>query len=257
MHNKGLSNQYQTPNFTSMNENQLTEQIFLELQALTDPKKAEFLPKFFKVGLGQYGEGDVFMGVTVPQQRKIAAKYWKEVSMEALTQLIHSQYHEARLTALFMLVEKFEKAKNETDKQDWMEFYLKHRSGVNSWDLVDSSAPKILGAWFFDKERSLLYDFATSGNLWEKRMAMISTFYFIRKMDFEDTFKIAEILLRDSHDLIHKVVGWMIREVGNRNKDIAFSFLKKHYKTMPRTMLRYAIEKYDPAEREAFLKGAI
>ncbi|ERM82530.1 hypothetical protein P872_05760 [Rhodonellum psychrophilum GCM71 = DSM 17998] len=240
-----------------MNENHLTEQILLDLQALADPKKAEFLPKFFKVGPGQYGEGDLFMGVTVPHQRKIATKYWKEISKEALSQLLHSPYHEARLTALFVLVKKFEKAKSDTEKQDWMEFYLKHRSGVNSWDLVDSSAPKILGEWLFDKNRSLLFDFATTGTLWEKRMAMISTLYFIRKMDFEDTFKIAEILLRDSHDLIHKVIGWMIREVGNRDMDIAFAFLKKHYKIMPRTMLRYAIEKNDPDVREAFLKGAI
>lgn len=138
-----------------------------------------------------------------------------------------------------------------------MECYLENKSGVNNWDLVDSSAPKILGSWFFDKNRGLLVDFAKSGDLWEKRMAMVSTLFFIRQIDFRDTFIIAEILLHDPHDLIQKVVGWMIREVVNRDKEVAFQFLKKHYKIMPRTMLRYAIEKFDPATREGFLKGTI
>lgn len=236
---------------------QINQQIIAELQAMADPENAEFLPRFFKAGPGEYGEGDVFIGVKVPLQRKIASKYWSIVTKESLSKLIQSPYHEARLTALLTLVQKFETAKSDSERKHWVEFYLANRSCINNWDLVDSSAPKILGAWLFDKNREILVDFAKSGKLWEKRMAMISTLFFIRKMDFGDTFKIAEILLHDSHDLIQKVVGWMIREVGKRDKGLALVFLNKHYSTMPRTMLRYAIEKFDPATREGFLKGTI
>jgi 3-methyladenine DNA glycosylase AlkD len=229
------------------------QQIIKELHEVADPIKAEFFPKFFKTGKGEYGEGDQFLGVKVPDQRKVAKKFWRDIEAKDLEVLITSPFHEVRLTSIFMLVSKFEKATTPGEKKKWVDFYLDNREHVNNWDLVDSSALQILGAWLFDKDRSLLYDLAKSGKLWDQRIAMISTFYFIRKKDFEDTLKIAEILLNHPHDLIHKAVGWMIREVGNRDYEVAFGFLKKHYEKMPRTMLRYAIEKFDPKVREMFL----
>ena len=234
-------------------ENSLSEQIISDLKSHSDKEKALFLPRFFKTGKGEYGEGDQFLGVTVPDQRKIAKKYWKDMEGRGLEVLITSPFHEVRLTTLFMLVRKYEKSKTPIEKKQWVDFYLKNKQYVNNWDLVDSSAHLILGAWLFDKDRSLLYNLAESGKLWDQRIAIISTYYFIRKRDFEDTLKIAEILLNHPHDLIHKAVGWMLREVGNRDYDTEFDFLEKHYKNMPRTMLRYAIEKFDPKVREMFL----
>jgi 3-methyladenine DNA glycosylase AlkD len=231
----------------------ITEQVFKDLDLMSNPEKVLFLPKFFKTGKGEYGEGDQFLGIKVPDQRKVAKKYWKDIEAKDLGVLITSPFHEVRLTAIFMLVSKFEKATSHEEKKEWVDFYLDNRNHVNNWDLVDSSAHLILGAWLFDKDKSLLYDLAKSGKLWEQRIAMISTYYFIRKRDFGDTLKIAEILLNHPHDLIHKAVGWMIREVGNRDYQTAFGFLETHYKKMPRTMLRYAIEKFDPKVREMLL----
>lgn len=233
--------------------NSLSENIIKELRILSNPKKALFFPKFFKTGKGDYGEGDQFLGVKVPEQRKIAKKYWKETEQKDLETLISSPYHEVRLTSLFILVSKYEKSKTVLEKKQWVDFYLSNRKYVNNWDLVDSSAPKILGSWLYDKDRALLYDLVNSGNLWDQRIAIMSTFYFIRKGDFEDTLKISEILLSHKHDLIHKAVGWMLREVGKRDYDTEFDFLEKHHKNMPRTMLRYAIEKFDPEAREMFM----
>jgi 3-methyladenine DNA glycosylase AlkD len=233
---------------------EIADQIRNELQQRAIPEKAAFLPGFFKTGKGQYGEGDLFLGVIVPDQRKIATRYWKLITISELTELIQSPYHEVRLTSIFMLVAKFQKTKNQEEKKIWADFYLKNRSWINNWDLVDSSAHLILGEYLFYKNRSLLYDLAKSGKLWDQRIAIISTFYFIRKKDFADTLKIAEILLHHPHDLIHKAVGWMIREVGNRDFDTAKQFLLTHYQTMPRTMLRYAIEKFDPEAKAFFMK---
>jgi 3-methyladenine DNA glycosylase AlkD len=228
--------------------------IIESLKTLANPEKAIFLPKFFKTGPGQYGEGDKFLGVIVPEQRQVAKHNWKFVNMEDLEMLIQNPFHEVRLTAIFMLVEKYQKSKTQSDKELYVEFYLKQRTFVNNWDLVDSSAHLILGDYLFDKDRSILYDLAKSGILWDQRIAIMSTFYFIRKKDFSDTLKISEILLHHPHDLIHKAVGWMIREVGNRDFDTANQFLLKHYQSMPRTMLRYAIEKFDVDTKAFFMK---
>lgn len=232
----------------------IRDQIEDALRQKAIPEKAAFFPRFFKTGKGEYGEGDQFLGVTVPEQRRIAIEYWKAVTIDELGELIQSPYHEVRLTSIFILVAKFQKAKKQDEKKIWADFYLKHRSWVNNWDLVDSSAHLILGDYLLDKDRSLLFDLAKSGILWDQRIAIMSTFYFIRKKDFSDTLKVAEILLHHPHDLIHKAVGWMIREVGNRDFETANQFLLKHYQTMPRTMLRYAIEKFDPETKEFFMK---
>ena len=231
--------------------------VIKSLRELADPEKAAFLPKFFKTGPGEYGEGDKFLGVTVPIQRKVAKSYWRNIGKEELKILLSSEYHEVRMTGLFMLISKFEKAKESDEKSKWVDFYLQNRQGVNNWDLVDSSAPLILGAWLWDKDRSLLYSFAESGNLWDQRISILSTFFFIRKNDFEETLKLSEILLDHPHDLIHKAVGWMLREIGNRDYELEFQFLRQHYTNMPRTMLRYAIEKFEAETRELFLKGNI
>ena len=241
-------------NHIQMNpENNLPEKIISELKSVSDKEKALFLPHFFKTGKGEYGEGDQFLGIQVPQQRKIAKKFLPAIDEKDLKTLIASPFHEVRLTALFILVGKFEKSKSTEEKRFWVDFYLNNRSFVNNWDLVDSSAHQILGSWLYDKDRTPLYELANSNNLWDQRIAIISTYYFIRKNDFEDTLKIAEILLFHPHDLIHKAVGWMLREVGKRDYETEYGFLEKHYKKMPRTMLRYAIEKFEPRVREMFL----
>lgn len=232
----------------------IKDQIEETLRQKALPEKAAFLQGFFKTEKGEYGEGDLFLGVIVPDQRKIAKQYWKSITWEELRELIQSPYHEMRLTAIFILVSKFQKTKNHEEKKIWADFYLKNRAWVNNWDLVDSSAHLILGDYFFYKERSILYELAKSGILWDQRIALMSTFYFIRKRDFSDTLKIAEILLHHPHDLIHKAVGWMIREIGNRDFETANQFLMKHYQIMPRTMLRYAIEKFDLKTKEFFMK---
>jgi 3-methyladenine DNA glycosylase AlkD len=230
------------------------EQIMEELKQRAIPEKATFFPRFFKTGKGEYGEGDQFLGVIVPDQRKIAKKYWKALTVQELQSLIQSPYHEVRLTSIFILVIKYQKAIEEADKESWVDFYLRNRSWVNNWDLVDSSAHLILGDFLFFKDRKILFDLAKSGKLWDQRIAIMSTFGFIKRNDFVDTLKIAEILLHHPHDLIHKAVGWMIREVGNRDYETAHQFLVQHYKTMPRTMLRYAIEKFKPEAKGFFMK---
>ena len=231
----------------------IVESIKKELKENADSEKAEFLPIFFKAIPGGYGEGDQFLGVKVPIQRKIAKKYFKNISLNELTSLIRSPFHEHRLTALFILVNKFESEKDELGRENIVDYYLNNIDCVNNWDLVDSSAYKILGVYLFEKNRDMLYELASSDNLWEQRIAIISTRYFIRKEDFNETLNIAEILLQHEHDLIHKAVGWMLREVGKKNFDIEFNFLIKNYKKMPRTMLRYAIEKFEPELRNRFV----
>lgn len=223
----------------------VSEKIMQELQVLKDPEKAIFHQRFFKTGVGEYGEGDQFIGVKVPELRKISKKYWKDINETGLKKLLDSPFHEIRLTGIFILVQKFEKSKNEKEKEAWVDFYLDNKSAVNNWDLVDSSAPRILGVWLHDKPKDLLYDLANSGKLWDQRIAMLSTFYFIRKNQFEDAFSIAKILIQHPEDLIQKAVGWMIREIANRDLKAGVEFLELHWRKMPRTMLRYSIEKFD------------
>jgi len=220
-----------------------------------NPAQAINLQRFFKTGKGDYGEADIFYGIKVPVQRGIA-KLFKDLSLIDLKELINSKVHEERLIAAFILIDQF-KGGDHKKKKVIYDFYLKNRKGINNWDLVDLSAPKIVGAYLIDKEKDLLYKFARSEDLWEKRISIISTQAFIREHYFEDTLKISEILLNDKHDLIHKAVGWMLREVGNRDLKTEEEFLQKHYKTMPRTMLRYAIEKFPEIKRKSYLEGKI
>jgi len=226
-----------------------------EIKKQANPKQAVILQRFFKTGKGEYGEGDIFYGIKVPVQRTIAKRF-KDLAFEDLKVLISAKVHEERLVAAFIVVDQYKRS-DEKKKKIVFDFYLKNRKGINNWDLVDLSAPKIVGAYLIDKEKDLLYKFAVSKDLWEKRIAIISTQTFIREHFFEDTLNISEILLQDKHDLIHKAVGWMLREVGNRDLETEEEFLKKHYKTMPRTMLRYAIEKFPEQKRIAYLKGKI
>ena len=220
-----------------------------------NPSQAINLQRFFKTGKGEYGEGDIFYGIKVPVQR-IIAKQFRDLSLDDLKSLILSKVHEERLIAAFILVDQYKRG-DEKKKKNIFDFYIKNRKGINNWDLVDLSAPKIVGAHLIDKEKFLLYKFAYSKDLWEKRISIISTQTFIREHYFEDTLKISEILLHDKHDLIHKAVGWMLREIGNRDMETEEEFLQKHYKKMPRTMLRYAIEKFPETKRKNYLKGRI
>ncbi|MBI2598287.1 MAG: DNA alkylation repair protein [Candidatus Diapherotrites archaeon] len=224
-----------------------------ELKFLSKPAKAKILQHFFKTGRGEYGEGDIFIGVTVPQTRAIAKKHASAPIIE-LEELLESKVHEERLAALLILVEKFKKA-GEKEKKEILEYYLQNTKFVNNWDLVDLTADKIVGEYLLEKNKRILHKFARSNSLWKKRIAIIATFAFIKKNSFEETFKIAEQLLEDRNDLIHKAVGWMLREIGKRNLEAEEAFLKKHYKKMPRTMLRYSIEKFSEKKRQAYLKA--
>ena len=240
-----------------MSQSKLPQEILQCLAYLADPVKAQFLQGYFKTGKGAYGEGDVFLGIKVPEQRKIADQFWKETTLNHLTELIRSEYHEVRLTAVFILVKQYGKAKTEIEKEQIVNFYLDQRAYINNWDLVDSSAHKILGPWLENKDRKLLYQLADSNTIWDQRIAVITTFYFIAQNDFEDALKLAKILLQHPHDIIQKAVGWMLREIGKRDYELEFQFLRQHYTNMPRTMLRYAIEKFEPETRELFLKEKI
>ena len=233
------------------------EAIKNDLHSYIEFEKAAHLPKFFKAYPGGYGEGDLFLGVTVPNQRKVASKYSKIITMDELEELFSSKYHEHRLTAIFMLVLKYEKAKTGQVEKQLVDFYLSNLTAVNNWDLVDASAYKILGSYLYDKDKGLLYEFAVSDNLWKQRVSIITTYYFIKRDDYRYTFELADLLIDHEHDLIHKAVGWMLREVGNRNFEEEFNFLVPRYKQMPRAMLRYAIEKFEPQMRKEFLAGTI
>lgn len=227
----------------------LIEQLRKDLHALADPDKAKILQSFFKTGPGQYGQGDVFLGVTVLKSRQLAKKY-AGVSLDEVKDLLYSKIHEERLIGLLILVERYE-----DDPRGVARFYLKNLRQVNNWDLVDLTAPKILGPFLEKSDRSLLYDLARSKVLWKRRVAIIATFHFIRAGDFSDALKISEILLCDEHDLMHKAVGWMLREIGKRDIKTEDAFLKMHHKKMPRTMLRYAIERFSGQKRRAYLEG--
>jgi 3-methyladenine DNA glycosylase AlkD len=231
------------------------EQVRNELLKFADQKKADYLPKFFSAVPGGYGEGDLFMGVSVPNQRKVANKYGETVTLDELEKLLQDPVHECRLTAIFMMVLKFEKTGDDSVKEEVVQLYLDNLKYINNWDLVDSSAYKLLGPYLEHRDRKMLYELADSPDLWKNRIAIISTLHFIRNHDFDDTLKIAERLLDHPHDLIHKAVGWMLREVGNRDRETELVFLNSHYRQMPRTMLRYAIEKFEPELRQKFLKA--
>jgi len=222
-----------------------------ELKSKANSEKAKILSGFFKTGKGEYGEGDVFLGVVVPELRKIAKKYSGIDSME-VGELLNSKIHEERLCALFILIGHYKKADLE-QREKIVRFYLANTKNINNWDLVDLSAPNILGDYLLDKDRVVLYRLVKSENLWERRIAVLLTFTFIREGQFKDSLRIFAILLKDKHDLIHKAVGWMLREIGKRDVNVLRAFLNKHYKEMPRTMLRYAIEKLDEKERKGFL----
>jgi len=231
------------------------KQIITALQTIGNPKKAEHSYRFFKAFPGGYGEGDKFLGIKVPELRAKAKEY-KNLPLPEVGKLLRSEWHEARLLALFILVGQFKRKKPDL-KAEIYQLYLDHLPYVNNWDLVDSSAHYIMGVYLLDKDRKILYDLAHSAKLWERRIGIMSTFHFIRQRQFDDTLAISVILLHDTEDLIHKAVGWMLREIGNRDGIIERDFLKSHYQTMPRTMLRYAIEKFPAAERQVYLKGTI
>jgi len=231
------------------------KEIQKRLKDLGSKEKAKKHQKFFKTGPGEYGEGDIFVGVTVPELRKLANEY-RTIPLKEVKLLLRSPIHEERLLSLFLLIHRYSKG-DELEKKKIYELYLNNTKFINNWDLVDSSAGHIVGAFLFDKSKQPLYDLVNSENLWERRISIISTFYFIKRNQFSDALKISKILLSDKEDFIHKAVGWMLREVGKRDMSVEENFLKKHYKNMSRTMLRYAIEKFPESKRQRYLKGKI
>lgn len=226
--------------------------ILSELLSMANPEKGTFLQRFFKTGPGQYAEGDVFLGLVVPLTRSIA-KANKQTQLSELQLLMESEYHEARLCALLIVVEKFKKA-SEAEREELYTFYLKNARRINNWDLVDVTCPHVVGLYLLDKDRSRLYELAESDNLWEQRIAMVSTVTFIRNREFSDTLALAERLMTHKHDLMHKAVGWMLREVGKKDRNTLTGFLEQYATKLSRTSLRYAIEHYPEDQRQYFLK---
>lgn len=221
------------------------------LKAFANPQKALVLQRFFKTAPGQYGAGDIFLGITVPVQRAVAKQY-RDLPLSEVQKLLKSKTHEHRFTALEILVMQYDKG-NELAKKKVFNFYVQNTRYINNWDLVDTSVEYIIGPQLRDKPKTLLYKWAKSKNLWERRMAIVATFDFIRHEQFSDTLAISKLLLTDTHDLIHKASGWMLREVGKRDKQVLIRFLNDNTPTMPRTMLRYAIERLSPKERAHYL----
>ena len=233
----------------------MSNKLYEGIIAKADPTQVEGLSRFFKTGKGQYGEGDRFLGIKVPVTRDVVKQCRNAVSFSDLEECIGSEYHELRLAALLALVEIFSHARKDKQlQQRCVDFYLSHTDRMNNWDLVDLSCYPLLGVWLLDKDRSMLYDLARNGRtIWEQRIGMVSTMTFIRHGELADTFAIADILLHHEHDLIQKAVGWLLREAGKRDKAALVSFLGPRYKFMPRTMLRYAIEKFSEQERQSYL----
>ena len=225
--------------------------VITDLRKLGTPEKAKSSAWFFKTDPGQYGHGDVFIGVTVPEQRRVVAKY-TDLSLREVVVLLKSEIHECRLTGLLILTHQFTRA-DEREQERIVKVYLRYRAHVNNWDLVDLSAPNILGTYLLTYDRTILYTFARSKKLWERRIAIVATFAFIRAGEYDDTLRIAKLLLADTHDLIHKAVGWMLREVGKRSVSTEEQFLEAHAAYMPRTMLRYAIERFPEPKRKRYL----
>lgn len=225
------------------------------LHAVAEPDRVPVYQRFFKTGKGEYGEGDIFIGVRVPATRLLVKKF-RGVPLHEVEALLQSTIHEERVLAVLLLVDAFAKGDDNT-RSDIYAMYLANTAYINNWDIVDASAHYIVGRYLVDKSRKPLYELARSRSLWERRIAMIATFYFIRQKDFAETLAIAELLLHDKEDLMHKAVGWMLREVGNRNRAVEEEFLVQHYQTMPRTMLRYAIEKFPEELRQQYLLGMV
>jgi 3-methyladenine DNA glycosylase AlkD len=236
------------------NNNGTKMELIEELKKVSNSKRKKANEWFFKTNPGDYGEGDKFIGVSMPNIR-LTIKEFNDLSLERIQEYLASEIHEVRMASLLILVHNYQS--NPSSRELIVNFYLNNSKYINNWDLVDSTAHKILGHYLFDKPKDIIYKLSHSQDLWERRISIISTFYFISKNKFSDSLKIAENLLHDSHDLIHKAVGWMLREIGNRDLQTEEDFLKKHYKTMPRTMLRYAIEKFPEEKRQAYLKGKI
>jgi len=231
------------------------QEIHKHLQKLANPDKAKILQGFFKTGPGEYGEGDRFLGLVVPVIRKLAKQY-QDTPIGEVKKLLASVIHEERLLALLMLVQRYEKGDDGLKKIIYG-LYLESTEYINNWDLVDLSAEKIVGPYLRDRARRPLYRLAKSKSLWERRIAIISTFHYIKDHDYRDTLAVAGLLLDDAEDLIHKAVGWMLREVGKRDMGVEERFLRAHYRSMPRTMLRYAIERFPESKRKKYLNGKI
>jgi 3-methyladenine DNA glycosylase AlkD len=234
----------------------ITNAIQKELRKLADPLTAKKNTYFFKTNKGEYGHGDIFLGIKVPVLR-IIAKENISLSILDTKQLVRSKYHEERLLGLLILVNKYKKAATDAEKEKIYQVYITHFKYINNWDLVDVTCPHIVGIHLMNKDRAILYTWAKSEDLWIKRIAMITNWWFVRKGDLSEVFKISKILLTDEHDLIHKAVGWMLREAGKKDMNSLESFLKIHYEKMPRTMLRYAIEKFPERKRQSYLKGKV
>ena len=233
-----------------------TKEIINEINTYRDESKAAFLPRFFKTGKGEYGEGDQFIGVVVPNLRVVAKKHF-DADFDTLRELLASPYHEYRLTALLALTYRYAKLKDHASRETCVNFYVSQVDAINNWDLVDLSCYKILGHWLFDKDKQLLYDWAKENHLWKQRIAMISCMHFVKQGEFKDALAIADLLQHHPHDLIHKAVGWILREIGKENEQLLVDYLTPRYKEMPRTMLRYAIERFEEGKRKAFLHSKV
>jgi 3-methyladenine DNA glycosylase AlkD len=236
----------------------MISEIKKELHSYINKDKVNDYKRFFKTQKGEYGYGDEFLGIKVPDNRTVIKKFYKNITLEQTEKFITSKYHEERLFGLLTLVYKYKQNKiTPSEKTKIFIFFIQHIDFINNWDLVDTTVPHIIGNYLFDKNKAPLYQFANSQNLWKKRIAIVSTFEFIKNNHFEDTIKIADILLNDKEDLIQKAVGWMLREIGKRDTQVLEDFLKPRYKNMPRTSLRYSIEKFNKETRNRYLKGEV
>ncbi len=233
----------------------MLNELIKDLQKLADKEKAQIYSKFFKTGRGEYGEGDIFIGLTVPQQRAIAKKYMN-LSLPKIKQILRSRVHEHRFTGLVILTEKYKKG-TEQDRANIFDFYLNSTKYINNWDLVDVTCSRIVGDFLLNKDKKILYNLAKSKNLWERRIAIVSTLNFVSNGEINDALALSEILLLDKHDLIHKAVGWVLREVGKKDEKALLKFIEQHYKDIPRTTLRYAIEKFPEEKRKKILGGEL
>jgi 3-methyladenine DNA glycosylase AlkD len=233
----------------------IIETIERELKELASEERALSALRYFKTGEGQYGAGDKFIGVSVPNVRKVVNRHFNNIALPDVEKLLQNPIHEYRLAALLIMVAQYKKAKTDDAQKAIVDVFLANHQYINNWDLVDTSAPAILGAYLFNKPKNLLFDLAKSTDLWQQRTAIIATQYFIRKGRFDETIAIAKILLHHTHDLIHKAVGWMLREVAEKDFETTYQFIKSNYKNIPRTALRYAIEKFDPELRQQIMKG--
>lgn len=224
-----------------------------ELKAISNMQKAKEMSRYFKTGYGEYAQGDIFLGIDAEAVRNITKKYFKTINLSQTALLLQSKYHEVRRTGIEILVYKMNREKDEHKRSKIASCYLNNISGINNWDLVDASAPSLLGAFICDKDKTILYDFAVSDNLWKQRIALLATFHFIRQGNFGDTLAIIEMLTDSKQDLIHKAAGWMLREIGKRDIETELKFLDKHAAKLPRTALRYALERFDSDLRDYYM----